>query len=370
MGVADSPDLANLFAWWYERQSGILEHVQVPYYGRYIDDCIAIVYADREEDAIELLESRIKFDGCTIEWSASAFSQPFLDMRVYIDSDGTLQHMPYKKARNHQERIPWISAHPIDVKRGTFVGEMSRLATLSSKHEHYVDALKGLVALYCARGYPRELVNSWLRENFAKRWESRLAETQVKQPEEVLVLKTEYNLAWNYFSATQLTEQVIGYWKEWLHKADLGDFDREFPHPNRTKDYLSDLDELATQVTEPSSSSLGRVAGTLDLRDIQFLDRRIITSRKRTKNLFDLTSLWKKVVLSRLDEHAAEDLFTTMEGPEPPNPLVAAHPLVIQPLNAPESDDEDAVVLHRRSPRETTVILPGGDTGPAWRNPF
>ena len=30
----------------------------------------------------------------------------------------------------------------------------------------------------------------------------------------------------------------------------------------------------------------------------------MITSRKRTRNLFDLTSLWKKTVLSRIEDDA------------------------------------------------------------------
>jgi hypothetical protein len=35
----------------------------------------------------------------------------------------------------------------------------------------------------------------------------------------------------------------------------------------------------------------------------------MITSRKRTRNLFDLTSLWKKTVLSRIEHDAlAQDI--------------------------------------------------------------
>src|SRR6202050_3927005 len=73
--------------------------------------------------------------------------------------------MPYRKAQSHQERIPWISHHPLDVKRGTFIGEMSRLATISSLHSTYCDAIKSLAALYIARGYPSDLVYHWLSIN-------------------------------------------------------------------------------------------------------------------------------------------------------------------------------------------------------------
>jgi hypothetical protein len=41
-----------------------------------------------------------------------------------------------------------------------------------------------------------------------------------------------------------------------------------------------------------------------DVRKINILNRRMIVSRKRTKNLFDLTSLWKKTVISKLEHDA------------------------------------------------------------------
>jgi len=56
--------------------------------------------------------------------------------------------MPYRKNGNHQERIPWISPILSTSRDGTFLGEMSRLATLSSKLDHYLAAMRGLVALY------------------------------------------------------------------------------------------------------------------------------------------------------------------------------------------------------------------------------
>ena len=145
-----------MYGYYFERRSRVLEHPNIFYYGRYIDDCLAIVYAENNLEAIELLSSLIQFDNCVIEWAKPGSSQPFLDMLLYQDGNNELQHMPYRKAGNHQERIPWISAHPYDVKRGTFLGEMSRMAVLSSKEEHYNEALRGLVSLYIHRGYPAD----------------------------------------------------------------------------------------------------------------------------------------------------------------------------------------------------------------------
>jgi hypothetical protein len=125
MGVADGPNLANLYGYYYERKACVLEHPNIFYYGHYIDNCIAIVYAESNLEAINLLQSLIQFDNCVIEWSPVSSSQPFLDMLLYKNNKGELHYMPYHKAGNHQERTPWISAHPLDIKRGTFLGEMS-----------------------------------------------------------------------------------------------------------------------------------------------------------------------------------------------------------------------------------------------------
>ena len=88
------------------------------------------------------------------------------------------------------------------MKRGTFIGEMSRLATLSSLVSDYKDSMQSLAALYITRGYPRDLVFHWLKDNITEQWTKRLNSAQVDKPE-VLVLKSKFNTAWNYFNATE-----------------------------------------------------------------------------------------------------------------------------------------------------------------------
>lgn len=68
--------------------------------------------------------------------------------------------MPYHKPLLHQERIPWISSHPLDVKKDMFYGEMSCLTMLSSTQDHYLRAIWQLVALYVKQDYPEKLVVS------------------------------------------------------------------------------------------------------------------------------------------------------------------------------------------------------------------
>jgi hypothetical protein len=346
MGVADSPDLANLFGWFFERRAGVLNHNSIAYYGRYIDDCFAIVYASSEQEALKVLTDLIKFDNCEITWNVSDHFQPFLDMTLYIDKDNSLQHMPYRKAQSHQERVPWISAHPLDVKRGTFIGEMSRLATLCSKFEHYTEAMKGLIALYVKRGYPRELCNAWLKDNIKERWNKRL-NLHHRESVDVLVLKSEFNTAWNYFNAHELGETIFEYMRTWLDRADRGEFNMDYPRI--PPDYTHKVEAAPTLLTEfpgrPGDDSYWEP----DIRKTDILSRRMIVSRKRTRNLYDLTNLWKKIVLEKLEEHAIADVID-------PAPIRHnAVPAFVDPIpinqfdQIDSSDDEDVRYIHRRS---------------------
>ena len=349
MGVADSPDLANLYGYYFEKLSNVINHPNIFYYGRYIDDCLAIVYAESELQALNILQEYVQFDNCTITWDASDHHQPFLDMMLYKDADNTLQHMPYRKNGNHQERIPWTSAHPYDVKRGTFLGEMSRLATLSSKLDHYLEAMRGLVALYIRRSYPADEVHKWLYSNLAKRWDSRLVEKSTSEGSDVLVLKTQYNIAWNYFNAHQLGDTIFGYWREWLLRADTGEFNNKFPAPEK-----KDRRTAAWRVS-PGLSGQAPPQGLLDdawdLRKTNLFNSKVILSRKRTRNFLDISNLWKRSVFQSMEESMLDDIvgnaaraFAQEQHPVIPdvNTLVVG-PRLKRPREDPSNDEEDTI---------------------------
>jgi hypothetical protein len=281
-------------------------------------------------------------------------------MLLYADRHNELQHMPYRKAGNHQERIPWISAHPYDVKRGTFLGEMSRLAVLSSTHEHYLDAMKGLVSLYVHRGYPADEVHKWLYGNLRVRWEKRLLNKQPQTNADTLVLKSEYNLAWNYFNAHEFGQTIFNYWRTWLEKHDARDYSIDYPAPPKTKETPHGL--------------------VWDLRETNMFNARVLVSRKRTRNFLDLTNLWKKTVLENLERdvlsettravqqyvsHAPRtldyDVNTQVVGPKPIKRLREANEPAQASSSAVTIDDlQDAETreLHHRSPSP--------HTGEAW----
>ena len=276
-------------------------NIPQPFYGHFIDDCFALVYANSEEEALASVQE-VQFDDCRIEWNVSDHFQVFLDMTLYVDEHNKLQHMPYRKNMSHQERIPWISHHPLDVKRGTFIGEMSRLATLSSTHSSYCTAIKSLAALYIVRGYPQDLINAWLKNNIQERWEKRLNDSR-PHTDGVLVLKSEFNTAWNYFSATELGNTILGFWRDWLQHAEDSSYNIHYPqYTGATADLSETRQELTTPVV-----ALDAVCQIPDIRKLDILNRRMIVSRKRTRNLFDLTTLWKKLVLSNMEQQVLPD---------------------------------------------------------------
>ena len=101
MGVADLPDFMGPL----QAECNILTNQMIPFYGRYINDVFAIVYAHYEEEVLAQIKS-VKFDDCCIKWNVSDQFWVFLDMTLYIDEVNRLQYMPYCKTQSHQERIP------------------------------------------------------------------------------------------------------------------------------------------------------------------------------------------------------------------------------------------------------------------------
>jgi hypothetical protein len=134
MGVASSLDIANLYGAYFEEQI-VPEDDRIIFYRRYIDDVLGLVVADTHEEAMAIA-AKIQFGGCKIVWTVPEMHTVFLDILIYLD-EGRPHYKVYKKAQNNQEHIPWVSHHPLDVKRGTFIGEITWMATLSSRKLHY-----------------------------------------------------------------------------------------------------------------------------------------------------------------------------------------------------------------------------------------
>jgi hypothetical protein len=367
MGVADSPDIANLYGAWFEIIQGqILNQPRIIYYKRYIDDIFAIITAESEQDALDFMSKIINFAGCRITWDASRTVCPFLDVLVFKDlrDPEKIHFTPYRKQHNNLERIPWISHHPIDVKRGTFLGEMSRLAALCSKYEYYQDALHSLQGLYFARGYPTALTSQWMRNNLSNKWENRYDSLAMKQETDekatFVVLKSEFNPVLNYFNAKELGDTIVSKWRQsmemWIDDKIPSAYEEDW---NLGKHWLKEEMELGKLYPESVVSPKGGVAGSRLLPDITKLNSlmraRWLVSRRRTRNLFDLANLWKRIVLSSTDI----DLFDDINRYGPDIPEVAVTPIVSDRVlgkrRAPDGELPPAKKVRPRAEPETSL---------------
>ena len=314
MGVASSPDLTNLYGCFFEDRAGIHSHPDISFYKRYIDDCLSLVYAKDELSAKCLLENLIIFDNCTIEWLASDSYMTFLDMTLFFDKNKTLQWRPYRKPLNHFECIPWISAHPVYVKKGTSLSKLSRVATLSSQYDTYVSACREVADIYIAHGYPPTLIASWLRENYSACWDACLNNNEQTKAD-MLVLKSEYNVSWDFFNVQLLAECMKTGWMEALRTLSFGNKPADL-HPSiaeiQPKLACSSLIQLVDcgQRLRFANDwiSEGLYGQYLRLDKLGLLDRRVLVAKKRTRQLIDLTALWRRVILENRDHQVVKQM--------------------------------------------------------------
>jgi hypothetical protein len=334
MGVACSPDMANLYGSFFEN-SLIPEIEGIIFYCRYIDDVFAIVEAPSLNVALNRMQ-RLQFDSCEITWSGSDLTCIFLDLFIYIDPwTNQIGYKPYKKAMNHHERIPWASHHPIDVKRGTVIGEITRLATLSSSISHFESALADLRKMYLARGYPIKVLNKWFTEHANKRWITRLENVPVKESN-VHVLKTVFNPVWQFINIHDVSTAILAEWDK-VFSQELESASRSRgpvqttlalkPGPlkvrkprKRKVEALeshnwvrmgSDAEDESSDDDSSASYRPGPILG-LELPPTSssaesfplttLLNKPLLVSRKRRLNLSDLMSAWRKTVLRYNDK--------------------------------------------------------------------
>jgi hypothetical protein len=216
MGAAGSPEVANIFGMWYEFEwmDKVTSNDDILFYGRYLDDIYCIVLAESPAEATEML-SFISLGDVKLLWEPPSDAVNFLDLATRINGD-RIFHEPFVKAMSHRERIPWSSAHPLDVKKGTFSSEISRLATLCSDHSTYINQCQEAVNLYIGRGYPPALVTSWLKGQQKKRWEDRVAVKAVEDTpaQTFFTLKSHFNEAWKSFNVSELQSRITSCWRE------------------------------------------------------------------------------------------------------------------------------------------------------------
>lgn len=191
------------------------------------------------------------------------------------------------------EHVLWTSHHPKDIKKGTFTGEMSRLATLNSTASGYSESISDLVSLYLHRGYPHNLLKHWVQDNFQKCWNNHLSNTNTGTTN-VFVLKSQFNPAWTLFNVKELGDIITGSWRSHLNIK----YDQMREHRTIVNKPMEEWlrPTPSTALREWMSDFLsGRI---FDVFKAGLCDNRFLVSRKQIRNLFDLSNTWKKSVLS------------------------------------------------------------------------
>ena len=110
------------------------------------------------------------------------------------------------------------------------------------------------------------------------------------------------NTAWNYFSASQLSNHIFGFWRGWINYAKTGSFNKEFPWYS---EQFSNLDQTGEHMLFMDDDFISKFVP--DITKINILNHQLLVSWKRTKNLFDLSNLWKNLVVEKMEL----DLYST-----------------------------------------------------------
>jgi hypothetical protein len=116
---------------------------------------------------------------------------------------------------------------------------------------------------YLSRGYPPNLISSWLRVNSLIRWQRRLGSPL--DPVDIFVLKTCFNPAWETFNVHTLGQLVTSSWIDSLVDIDM----TNRQHDNLNKSLCNKGLDSETGATECWFHFLGRDASGCEIPAIR-----------------------------------------------------------------------------------------------------
>ncbi|KDE08473.1 hypothetical protein MVLG_01255 [Microbotryum lychnidis-dioicae p1A1 Lamole] len=222
MGTAMAPAYANLFVGAFERELDIPNADNIVFYGRYIDDVIAIIKGPRDNvdkfaQSLNDIHPNLVFD-----FEISNTGLPFLDAFVSLNPDPSssgrkkrISTKLYQKPLNTYQYIPWSSFHPVDVKLAFVKGELIRYIRLNSSKEEYLKTMLLFYGRLRARGYPPR----WLKKAFSQvqyddfRAKSLLVSQKKDSDTKVpLFFVTKYNPIWDQVDASVVLNAIVQDW--------------------------------------------------------------------------------------------------------------------------------------------------------------
>jgi hypothetical protein len=213
MGMPAAPDIANLFAAWYEKRFSPEFYRHCLVFKRYIDDIFCLVTADSRDHCVEILKNYY-IPGLKLNWDVSETKSVFLDLEIWrnpYSHTHVLKYRPYRKPGNNFERLPWCTGHSLQLLRAAFKSEIHRFAVASYCTAVYKQELDWLKDLYISRGYPPATVMAWIKKFKDSAYKTRLDWTFTSEEEGDLAvwpLKSTMNPVWTKLSLHDVTESM------------------------------------------------------------------------------------------------------------------------------------------------------------------
>lgn len=194
-------------------------------------------------------------------------------------------------------------------------------------------------------GYPQPLVLKWLRDNINQRWIQRFR-NRSDESDPVLVLKSHYNTAWDNFNAQEIQNRMFEYWREWVQRATRGDYSIEFPICDKpdSEAFSYSHGHNKVEVKLPGGDTIW----VPNIINTDILNRRVLVSKRRNRQMKDLVNLWNKSILKNVEEDEALD-------PLPPSSRVISlqtGPMeidTVDPDEAPRSYSENLQLFRSQS---------------------
>jgi hypothetical protein len=133
-------------------------------YKRYVDDIFAIVQMDFFESFLITLNT--VWEGLELTTEHSTEQMDFLDLRIYIPKTSfnpklkhcKLQTKIYQKPQSLYQYLHWDSAHPREIYKGIYIGEICRYIRNCSNHKDFVEIRDLFQRRLLKRGWPKDYI--------------------------------------------------------------------------------------------------------------------------------------------------------------------------------------------------------------------
>lgn len=194
MGCSMSVFMANAFM--YKKTRHLIERppAKLLYFGRYIDDIIAVWLGS--DDEIPALFEGVVDDNVKLTYVFGGNTIEALDILISIEDDGSLATRLYRKPTEGTQFVHWSSAHPTNLKSSIPFAQLLRIKRNCTKTSDFLPEAKTLLYKFKNRGYPAHVLNKACEKALAVPREGLLMTGHMKiqkEAEQRLVLVSDFH---------------------------------------------------------------------------------------------------------------------------------------------------------------------------------